>query len=103
MPELFSDRPDAQQINVGEVQVGLGVEVLIAQIAPAHNGHAVIGQPQLVVHAPVLTRQVEQPPHGSRHAGAAPKLQGIEQPDLHIGVRRERRQQFVEPVAGRVI
>ena len=52
--QLLGHRPDAEHVDVGEIQVGFGVEILVAQVAPANDGHAVIGQPQLVMHAPVL-------------------------------------------------
>ncbi|MNP62250.1 hypothetical protein D3C76_1575100 [compost metagenome] len=54
VPQLFGDRADTEQVDVGEVQVGFGVEILVAQVAAADDGHAVVRQPQLVVHAPVL-------------------------------------------------
>jgi hypothetical protein len=73
--QLLGHRPDAEHVDIGEVQVGLGIEILIPQVAPADDRHAVVRQPQLVVHAPVLQRQVEQPAHGPCHAGAAPQVQ----------------------------
>ncbi|MNC64910.1 hypothetical protein D3C75_1151460 [compost metagenome] len=54
LSQLLGDRADTEQVDVGEVHVGLGIEILVAQIAPADNGHAVVRQPQLVVHASVL-------------------------------------------------
>ena len=103
MPQLFGDRADAEHVDVGEIQVGLGIEILVPQIAPADDGHAVVRQPQLVVHAPVLLRQVEQPAHGSRHAGAAAQMQRVEHADLDLRMRRQRGDDPVQAIAGGVV
>ncbi len=103
MPELLGHRADAEHVDIGEVQVRLGVEILVTQVAPANNCHAVVRQPQLVVHAPVLERQVEQPPHGPRHAGAAAQVQGVEQANLDLWVGGEGGDGLVEAVAGGVV
>jgi len=54
--QLRGDRPRAQQVDVGEVQRLVGIEILVPQIAPADDGQAAVGEYQLVVHAPVLLR-----------------------------------------------
>ncbi len=72
VPQLPSHGAGTEQVDVGEIQVGLGIEILIAHIAPANDAHGVIGEPQLVVHASMLLRQVEQPPHCPGSAGHAP-------------------------------
>src|SRR5690606_17314775 len=100
VPELFGHRPDAEQVDVGEVQVGFGVEVLVAQVATADDGHAVVHQEQLVVHAPVLARQVEQPAHRAGDAGTAPQVQWVEHADMDVRVGGEGAHQAVETVAG---
>ncbi|MNZ81412.1 hypothetical protein D3C78_1000760 [compost metagenome] len=41
--QLLGDRADAQQVHVSEVEVGLGVEILIPQVASADDGRAVVG------------------------------------------------------------
>ena len=101
--QLFCHRAYAEQVDIGEIQLRLGIEILVAQIAPAHDRHAVIGQPELVVHAPVLARKVEQPPHCPGHARAAPQLQRVEQADLDIGMGRKGCQHIVQAITGRVI
>ena len=88
VPELLGHRPHAEHVDVSEIQIRLGIEVLVAQIASADDGHAVIRQPQLVVHPPVLQRQVEQSSGSPGHAGAAPQVQRIEQTDMDLRVRR---------------
>ena len=103
VPQLFCHRADAEQVDIGEIQLRLGIEIFIAQIAPADDRHAVIGQPELVVHAPVLAREIEQPPHRPGHARAAPQLQRVEQADLDIGMGRKGCQHIVQAITGRVI
>ncbi|MNF86076.1 hypothetical protein D3C84_684990 [compost metagenome] len=101
--QLLGDRADAEHVDVGEIQVGLGIEILVPQVTAANDGGAVVRQPQLVVHAPVLQRQIEQPPHGPRHAGAAAQVQRVEQADLDLRVRRQRGDDPVEAIAGGVV
>ncbi|MNZ84356.1 hypothetical protein D3C78_1031090 [compost metagenome] len=103
MPKLFGDRSDAQQVDVGEIQVGLGIEVLVTQVAATDDGGAVVCQPQLVVHASVLQRQVEQPAHGSRYPGAAAQMQRIEQANLYFRVSGQCGDGLVQAVAGGVV
>ncbi|MNI28993.1 hypothetical protein D3C73_827980 [compost metagenome] len=101
--ELLGDRADAEHVDVGKVEVGFGVEILVAQVAPADDGRAVVGQPQLVVHAPVLQRQVEQSTHGSRHTGGATQVQWVEQADLDLRVCGQRGDDPVQAIAGGVV
>ncbi len=103
VPELLGHRADTEHVDVGEVHVGLGIEILVAQIAPADDGHAVVRQPQLVVHAPMLLRQVEQAAHGRGHAGAAAQVQRVEHADLNLRMRRQRGDDLVQAIAGGVV
>ncbi|MNF92902.1 hypothetical protein D3C84_755610 [compost metagenome] len=103
MSELLGNRTDAQYVDVGEIQVGLGIEILIPQVASADDGHAVVGQPQLVVHAPMLLRKVEQPAHGSRDAGATPQMQRVEHANLDVWMRREGGDGAIQAIAGGVV
>ncbi|MNV25039.1 hypothetical protein D3C71_1161220 [compost metagenome] len=101
--QLLGDRPDTEHVDVGEVHVGLGIEILVPQIAPADDGHAVVRQPQLVVHASVLLRQVEQTAYGARYTGAATQVQRVEHPNLNLWMRREGGDGAVQTVAGGVV
>ena len=103
VPQLLGDRADTEHVDVGEVQVGLGIEILVPQVAPADNRHAVVRQPQLVVHASVLLRHIEQSAQGARHAGAAAQVQGVEHADLDLRMRRQRGDGPVQAIAGGVV
>ncbi|MNH14158.1 hypothetical protein D3C79_737460 [compost metagenome] len=103
MSELLGDRTHAEQINVGEIQVGLGIEVFVTQVATADDGHAVVHQPQLVVHAPVLQVEVEQSSHRARHPGTAPQLQRVEHADVDIRMDGEGGHFHIEAVTGSVV
>ncbi|MNT01877.1 hypothetical protein D3C72_1363620 [compost metagenome] len=103
MPQLLGDRADAQQVHVGEVEIGLGVEILIPQVASANDGCAVVGQPQFVVHAAVLLGKIEQTPHGSSDHGAAPQMQRVEHTDMDVRVHGQGSDDFYLAVAGSVI
>ena len=101
--ELLGHRAHAEHVDVGEIKVGFGVEIFVAQVAPADDGRAVVRQPQFVVHASMLQRQVEQAPHGARHAGAAPQVQRVEQANLDVGMGGEGGDDLIEAVAGGVV
>ena len=101
--ELFSDRSDTQQVDVGEVELGLRVEVLVTQVAPADDGGAAVRQPQLVVHATVLLREIEQPAHGAGDTGTATQLQRIEQANLNLWVSGQCGNGLDLAIAGEVV
>ncbi len=101
--KLLGHRSYAEHIDIGEVQVRLGIEVFIAQVAPADDGHTAVGQPQLVVHAPVLARQVHQAPEAAGDAGLAPQVLRIEQANLDVRVSGEGGDGLIQTVAGGVV
>ena len=103
MAELLGHRPYAEHVDIGEVQVRLGIEVFVAQIASADDGHCAVCQPQFVVHASMLLRQIEQPPHVARGASAAAQIERVEQANLNVGVRGEGGDDFIQAVAGGVV
>src|SRR5690606_35898689 len=63
--QLFGDRAGAEQIEIGEVEPLVDLEILIAQIASADNRQAAVGHYQLVVHASMLAGQVQQAAEGA--------------------------------------
>src|SRR5690606_35764476 len=103
LPEVGGDRPGDEQVDVGEVEVGAGVEVFVAEVAATDDAHAVVDQPELVVHAAVLAREVEQPAEAAGDGGAAAYVQRIEDADLDVRVRGNHRHLLVAAVAGGVI
>ncbi|MNC15862.1 hypothetical protein D3C75_636950 [compost metagenome] len=103
VPELLGNRADTEQVDVSEIHVGLGIVILIPQISPADDGHAAVRQPQLVMHASMLLRQVEQSASGTCHPRTAAQVQRIEHSDLDLRVRGEGGNDAVQAIAGRVI
>ncbi|MNE29997.1 hypothetical protein D3C80_1234940 [compost metagenome] len=103
MSQLFCDRADTEHVNVSKISVGLGIEILVAQIATSDDGHTVVYHPQLVVHTPVLKRQVEESTHRACHHGTAAQMERIEHSDLYIRMRRQSRDGFLQVIAGGVI
>ena len=109
VPEVVEDRrrlPDrrAHQHRVQVEEVGLrgGIEILVAHVASAHHRHPAVGDPGLVVHATVHRHRAQQhfagPP---QHAGAAAR--GIEQAHFDIGVGIQRGQVRILAVRGHVV
>ena len=69
-------------IQVAKICLGVDRKVVIADIAPAHDGKAVIGNDDLVMHAVVYTVKV-----GHKVEGNTPAMRKrIEDSDLDIGV-----------------
>lgn len=101
--ELVGDGADAEQVEVGEVHLRLGVEILVAEVASADDGRRAVGQPQLVVHAPVLLGQVEQAADASRDAGGAAQVQQVEQAHLDVRMGGEHTDLVVPAIAGGVV
>ena len=101
--QLFGHRAGTEQVDVGEVHRLVRLEVLVAKVASADDRQAAVDQHQLVVHAPVLQRQVQQPSQGASDSVAAADMQRIEYSNLDVGVRRERRDPVVMSVAGGVV
>lgn len=100
---LVGDGADAEQVEVGEVHLRLGVEILVAEVASAYDGRRAVGQPQLVVHAPVLLGQVEQAADASRDAGGAAQVQRVEQAHLDVRMGGEHTDLVVPAIAGGVV
>ena len=90
---LARDRPDAQHVEVVEVELGFQAHVLVADIAPAQERRAVVGNHLLVVHAPVQAFEL------GCAFGHAPHpvtlLPGIEDANLDIRMAVDARQQGI--------
>ena len=80
---MTPDRTRAEDVNVLEIEL-THAEVLIADIAAAHDRRDPIGDEQLVVHAAVDARKIRQ------QLGNAPQSRtmrvGIEEPHVDVGV-----------------
>src|SRR5690606_33199145 len=97
------DRAGAEQIEIGEVEPLVDLEILIAQIAPADNRQAAVGHYQLVVHASMLAGQVQQAAEGACDEIATAQVQRIEDMNGDVRVRGEDRDLVVVTVAGGVV
>src|SRR5690606_7979484 len=75
----------------------------VTEVAPADDGGATVGQPQLVVHAPVLAAEVEGAAEHPGDASGAAQVQGVEHPHLDVGVGGEQGDLVVLAVAGGVV
>jgi hypothetical protein len=87
---LLHGRPHQQQVGILEVDLLGGIEVLVADIAPADDGDAAIDDPGLVVHAPVQADRAQGHFHGAPPDAVAVAA-GIEDAhlDQRVAVERE--------------
>ena len=90
-----------EHIEVREVHlamgVDMGVEVLVAEVTPAHDGGGVVRDPQLVVHAAVQPRAAADELEEPRQPERAAREKGIE--DAHLDVRMHREGGKIEVLA----
>ena len=79
-----------------------GVEIGIADVASAEDGDAAVGDPGLVVHAPVDAPEAQDhfEPAQQRAFAAA---EGVEQPDLDIRMRVDRAVVGIAPLCVDVV
>ncbi len=93
-------RAGDQPVEVGEIDLAAGVEIFVAQVATADHRHRVVGDPQLVVHAPVQALRVAEVFEHMQQAEGASAGEGVEDAHLDMGEARQRGQ--VEVLALRV-
>src|SRR5690554_2179032 len=88
--QLIHHRAQCEEVKIGKVARLIGAVILVTKIAPANNGQGAIGDPQLVVHAPVLTCGLwYRSQHPARHR-ATTHTERIVDTYLNIGMTVER-------------
>lgn len=87
------DRPLGQNVEVDEQSLLPRSEIFVADIAAADDGHLAVGGETLVVHPPVQSQEIGEIAEHFRLS----EHEGIEQPDLDVGMPVERREDGVEP------
>ena len=75
-----------EQVEIGKIAIAVRLEVLVAQVAAAGDGNRAVGNPQLVVHAPVEARRIGKEFQQPGETRAAPLHEGIEHPHLDAGL-----------------
>ena len=80
------------QVEVAEVELAGGVEILVADVAAAAHEEPPIRDPRLVVHAVVKPVARQQEVHGGAQRAPAPDAKGIVQADFDHRVLGQRRQ-----------
>lgn len=103
MSQLLCNRADTEHVDVGKISVRLGIEILVAQVASSDDSGTVVYHPQFVMHTPVLLGQVEEAAQSTRHDSTATQVQRIENTDLYTRMHGERRDGFLQIIAGGVI
>ncbi|MPM48359.1 hypothetical protein SDC9_95083 [bioreactor metagenome] len=100
--QILHQRPGDQHVYIDEVRLRVA-KVRVAQIAPAHHPHHVIGQKKLVVHALLRTLKIRgRMPHAAERTLAISR-QRIEHAHLHIRHERHVHHQRIAPRAMKVV
>ena len=106
VPEIVEDRrgvanhrADGHGVEVPVVRLAVHAEVVIGDVAPAHDHDRVVGDHELVVGTPVGARRVgeEVPP------AVAAAAKGVEGTDLDVGMRRQLRDRGIAIDDGEVV
>ena len=87
--QLGHDGTRADHVEVDEIAVLVEREVLIADVASAGDGEAVVGDEQLVMHAMVDARNVRDRGEDAAPDGRPAAGEGIEHPHLDVRVLPE--------------
>ena len=97
--DISYQRAYCHHVQVAEGRILRSIEILIADIAPAHDGQLVIGSERFIVHA------IVQAPHitGKAQATATPIAKGVKQSHLDIGMGIEPQQPGVLALGVQVI
>ena len=86
-------RAEQQHVQVAEVHAAAGVEVFVADVAPADHRQPAVDDPRLVVHAMVDAEETlhhfQQAPH------AAAVAERVVQPHLDVRMRVQRQQRRI--------
>ena len=85
--QIPDDGPGRGDVEIAKVALVVHLEVGVAHVAPADDGHRVVHHHQLVVHAVIDAIEVG---HEAKQPGPAMR-EGVEQADLDVRVRVERR------------
>ncbi|MDT4832232.1 hypothetical protein FQZ97_657760 [compost metagenome] len=88
-------RPGHQRVHVDEVRRLAAPEVLVGDVASAGDGEAVVGNEELVVHAPVHAADLVQRQQHARAQATAAHRQRVEDAHLDVGVRGQPGQHLV--------
>jgi hypothetical protein len=96
-------RPGQQRVHVDEVRRLAAAEVFVGNVATAGHCEAVVGNEELVVHAPVHALDLVQRQQHTGAQAAAAHRQRIEHAHLGIGMRGQTAQQFVLAAGEQVV
>jgi hypothetical protein len=91
--------PRAGRTQALAQHAGRGAEILVAHVAPAHDGGLPVGRERLVVHAPVGAQGVRQVAQGLGPA----QREGVEQAHLDARVAVQRGQRGVQARGAHVV
>ena len=91
LPELFEAHgqllhrgPGSEYVVIGELPLGVDLEILVADVAAADEGDRTVGNEQLVVHAEIEPRVAEEVLETTHEAVVAAVSPGIEDADLDV-------------------
>ena len=106
VPEIVEDRRGVAHhrahghgVEVPEVRLAVHAEVVVGDVAPAHDRDRVVGDHDLVVGTPVGARRVGEEVPQAAAAGA----KGVEGTDLDVGMCRQLRDRGIAIDDGEVV
>ncbi|MNS60118.1 hypothetical protein D3C72_930990 [compost metagenome] len=101
--QILDHRPQDQHVRIQEVGAVVIVEIGVAEVAPAHHPHHVVGQKQLVVHTLLGALKIGCGiPHAAER-GVAAAHQRIEHAHLDIRLERQAHHLGIAPGAMKIV
>ena len=94
---------DTQQVDVDEIAISVDIVIFIAEVSPAHDDQIAISQQQLVMHPPMLMRELKQATHRSRDGSFAALSRRVEHLHLDVGMGGAEQNAVIARIAGEVI
>jgi hypothetical protein len=80
----LDDRPDREDIVVGELGARIHLKIMITDVAPADQGDRIIRNQQLIVHPIIEPRGIEQEFQAAQQLAVAAIHERIEDPNFDI-------------------
>ena len=82
--QIARDAPGCQHVDIDKIGAFTLAKVCFAQIAPAGDGHGVVGDEHFVVHAPLHARRIVEIAQNPQRHRSAPARQRVEQAQFNI-------------------
>src|SRR6202034_1232642 len=93
--KLLNDRSVGNDIIVTELRIGVDLEVLVSYVTATDQCECVVGHHQFIVHAAIEPALMQKEVDGAKYRLVPAVFERVENPDLDLGMRRQRKNPLV--------